>query len=179
MLAAWTLLSIRLTVCVQDASSVPPPEWNKARRLATDIFKRAGLELVWLNQKECQPPALCMGFSPHLPAGVHPDTAGYTVFPSEGSRAYAVIYIPGVAETAHGLSVDRAIMLGATVAHEVGHLLLGSRAHSSGVMSARFDSGQMRAAGRGELLFGGEDARRIRRAAVDQRAWTVPCPVVP
>ena len=87
---------------------------------------------------------------------------GFAVLSPEN---YAAVCWPGVRETAHGLAVEAWIVLGATIAHELGHVLLQSKTHSSGVMSYRLDLPQVRAAGRGELRFAPSDARRLRDAA--------------
>jgi len=56
-------------------------------------------------------------------------------------------------------------VLGAAIAHEVGHLLLGSAAHSGqGVMRATWEKEQLELASIGELVFTTEQAAKIRSA---------------
>ena len=154
-----------ITVAVQGEDEVPAAEWSRARRLATRILNRAGLAAIWESGTSCSPPALCLHLSRTRPATLHADAAGYAVLlPGAG---HASVYLPGVERTASQLGVDRATVLGAAMAHEIGHLLLGP-AHSYGVMSTRFDRPQMRAAERGELLFRDEDARRLQRLSGDR-----------
>jgi hypothetical protein len=151
-----------ITVTLHGQDQLPAAEWSRAQALATRILNRAGLGTTWGSGTACEPPALCVHLSRARPSTLHADTAGYAVLlPGAG---HASVYLPGVERTAAQLSVDRATVLGATLAHEIGHLLLGAT-HTSGIMSARFDRPQMRAAERGELLFCDEDARRLRRPA--------------
>jgi len=171
----WMLFAIRMTVCVQGQEIAPPGAWTKAQTLSEHILERAGIEAIWQQGVECLPPAVCIQVSRILPPRVHPDTVGYTIFPNDGGGSYAAIYLPAVMETAHGLEVDPGTVLGAALTHEIGHLLLGSRAHSSGIMTARFDSAQMRAASRGELLFRPGEAQRLRSAAAGRSATATGC----
>ena len=151
-----------ITIVVHGEDQVPAGEWSRARALATRILSRAGLDTLWESGTSCGPPALCVRLSRTRPATLHYDAAGFAVLlPGAG---HASVCLPGVERTALQLGVDRATVLGATMAHEIGHLLLGG-SHSGGIMSARFDRPQMRAAERGQLLFPDEDARRLRRRA--------------
>jgi hypothetical protein len=55
-------------------------------------------------------------------------------------------------------------VLGAAMAHELGHLLLDSHAHShDGVMAERLRPAELIRAARGELRFDDQQAEAIRR----------------
>jgi hypothetical protein len=55
------------------------------------------------------------------------------------------------------------IILGCDIAHEIGHLLLGSESHSaSGIMKGHWERGQIRQAVTGTLLFTPEQAKLIQ-----------------
>src|SRR5262249_16089412 len=59
--------------------------------------------------------------------------------------------------------IDEARLLGAVAAHEVGHLLLGLRAHTLwGIMAPRWSGEALRQVGMGRLLFTPEQAARMR-----------------
>jgi hypothetical protein len=51
------------------------------------------------------------------------------------------------------MEVDSAVLLGAAMAHEIGHLLFGPSHAYAGVMSPRLGAKEMALAGRGELRF--------------------------
>ena len=58
------------------------------------------------------------------------------------------------------------IILGCVIAHEIGHLLLGSNSHSvSGIMQGRWERRQVRQAVTGTLLFTPEQAKLIQAEA--------------
>jgi hypothetical protein len=68
-------------------------------------------------------------------------------------------------EAAAAGHIDAGLLLGATMAHEIGHLLLGRDAHSlNGVMAPRFRRREMEMAARGELRFTDDQMKRIRAA---------------
>jgi hypothetical protein len=57
---------------------------------------------------------------------------------------------------------NNGLVLGDVIAHELGHLLLGSNAHSSsGIMAAELDREKIKAAGMGRLGFSPEQAARM------------------
>jgi len=57
-----------------------------------------------------------------------------------------------------------AVILGDAMAHELGHLLLGTNSHSeSGLMRARWDQGNLAKAQKGTLSFSPVQALEIRR----------------
>ncbi len=76
-----------------------------------------------------------------------------------------MISFPAVEAAAAGLQSDPAELLGAAIAHEVGHLLLGPAHTTSGVMTAHFRSHEVAMVGRGELLFDSAQAARLREKA--------------
>jgi len=60
------------------------------------------------------------------PGGVHEDAIGFAA----PKQDYVAIVLPAIARTAYRSKWTGAV-LGATMAHEIGHLLLGER-HSQG-----------------------------------------------
>jgi hypothetical protein len=65
-----------------------------------------------------------------------------------------------------GAEFDIPIILGCVIAHEIGHLLLGSNSHSGlGVMQRRWERKQFRQAMTGILLFTPEQAKRLQAEA--------------
>ena len=60
-------------------------------------------------------------------------------------------------------NVGLADILGSVMAHELGHLILGSNSHSpTGIMRARWEHGELRRLERGSLVFTDEQAERMR-----------------
>ena len=74
-----------------------------------------------------------------------------------------------VRKIASEFDCDQASVLGAVIAHELGHVLLGTRSHApTGIMARRLGSREMAAAARGELRFLRAEADQIR-VAVERR----------
>jgi hypothetical protein len=79
--------------------------------------------------------------------------------------ALATIYVTRVATLAHRCGVDVQTLLARAVAHEIGHLLLGTSAHaSSGLMRAAWAPAALRRAAAEDWRFTAPDARAIREA---------------
>jgi hypothetical protein len=59
--------------------------------------------------------------------------------------------------------------MGAIIAHEIGHLLLGSNAHAAiGIMRAHWQDAELRMLSKGELLFTTEQGARMRTNLVQE-----------
>lgn len=89
--------------------------------------------------------------------------------PHFGSGDHAGVFLSAVRETAarNAAIIDVSQLLGYVMAHEIGHLLLHSTAHSSkGVMLAEFRSSDLKKAGQRRLTFTPEQAEAIYRNAL-------------
>jgi hypothetical protein len=76
----------------------------------------------------------------------------------------ATIYVDRVERMAELSETDGTLLLGRAIAHEVGHLLLGTTAHSSaGLMRAKWSSGDIRRNHIADWILTREDAAAIRR----------------
>lgn len=57
----------------------------------------------------------------------------------------------------------RSVVLGAAIAHELGHLLTSKAYAADGLMKSYLNQSDFRKAGHGDLLFSDEQAAQIRR----------------
>jgi hypothetical protein len=128
---------------------------------------RAGIRVAWVD---CALES-CAGargywieFVERQPQRLHRDTAGYAVlYPTgKGTGGYAVVAWRQAAASAAEYGVDPGPVLGAAMAHEIGHLLLGNAHSMNGVMAARFRRREVEMAARGELGFLDDQVKRIR-----------------
>ena len=159
----------RVTVRVLNPAEIPPKTLQRAEHVATAIFGHAGVEMVWLP---CPPCAKDLGPGErwlHLltrgPRQVHEDALGFAVLTPErdGAANYGGVYWQQVRQAASTLEADEAALLGAAMAHELGHVLLRSHAHAgTGVMCSRFQRAEARLAASGELRFLPGEAQGIR-----------------
>jgi hypothetical protein len=148
-----------------DLAGLPQKIRTEAQTIVVAVFRKAGFEIDFVDclgakESPCrEEPArtdLWLQILKQRPVNLHGDTTGFAVLvPSDRpSDSYAVVSFPKVEAAAHDLEVPVAEVLAAAMAHEIGHLLLHSPAHSHcGIMSPRMDRRQIRLLERGELLF--------------------------
>jgi hypothetical protein len=73
------------------------------------------------------------------------------------------VFYQRAAELAREGELELGTVLGHAIAHEIGHLLLGSNAHGPrGLMRAKWGPRDLQGASKGYLLFGQKEAELIR-----------------
>ena len=90
---------------------------------------------------------------------------GYTPSGGEERGRLAFVLINRVNEIADGYSTARSIVLGAAIAHELGHLLISKEHSKTGIMKAYLNQSDFRKARQGELRLTAEQARHIRNSS--------------
>lgn len=147
---------IVVTVQLAAAPGIPPRTLQDAQDLAARIFAAAKVRMVWSG-----PGA---GLHVQIVAkelhGVATDTAGFAVL-TGGDSGYAAVSWPAVQRSALQMDADPAVTLGAAIAHEIGHLLLGPGHARSGIMSAKLGFHEMKLAARGELSLDAECVKKL------------------
>jgi hypothetical protein len=74
------------------------------------------------------------------------------------------VYADRVAALAGGTDADRVSLLGLVIAHEIGHLLMGTNRHSTpGLMRAAWSHREVRENAAVDWQFSDEDAQTMRR----------------
>ncbi|MFQ5740712.1 MAG: hypothetical protein ACE5JX_17045 [Acidobacteriota bacterium] len=92
---------------------------------------------------------------------------------SRGETFY--VFYHQVAALATGEGVDPAHLLGQVLAHELGHILLGTKTHSAwGIMRARFTGRTLQRAGQGALLFTRKQSEQIQAGVAARLRGMVP-----
>jgi hypothetical protein len=94
-------------------------------------------------------------------------TLGYSLVNTPARfGSLATVYVDRVADLAAASRVDMPTLLGRAIAHEIGHLLLGTAAHAHvGVMRASWSLEVLRHSPAGDWLFTPADAEALRAAA--------------
>jgi hypothetical protein len=98
-----------------------------------------------------------------------PEAVMGIAFPTLGSRGNAGVFLSRVAQTVASNvgMISLPGLLGHVMAHEIGHLLLKSSAHSSeGLMRADFRPGDLKKAGQRQLKFSPSQSQAIHRNAL-------------
>jgi len=165
-----------IRVGVVDSMSVSPAILGEAEHEAGRILSKAGLRTVWVNcsgghsttvrQDPCQEllatDIWVRVLSEPTQNELQDIVFGFAVVP-----VLATVYYEAVRHAkSDGAEFDIPIILGCVIAHEIGHLLLGSNSHSgSGVMKPRWERKEFRQAMTGILLFTPEQAKRIQAEA--------------
>ena len=163
-----------LTVLVYSYSGASPATLRSAEREADKILNAAGASIEWVNcwdkkQLNAESGELCdKGWTSQTPglrliSGTDKHVAAE--FGVASIPVYATIYYDKVARRAHNddSAAELPVLLGCVIAHELGHLLLGSPGHYKfGIMQAQWGADQIRRALTGRLLFTKEQERIIR-----------------
>ena len=173
------------TVLVHNYRRVSPAIVTAAEREAGRILDAAGVRVVWV---ECPMRSTTAGargsclralkstdillrvLPPPARHSLKADVFGFAVSPILANVYYD--YAVRLAVEQGYVEFDARIILGSVIAHELGHLLLGSNSHSSaGIMRSPWGQKQVRQALMGTLLFTAEQAKVMQAQA---RARTKP-----
>jgi hypothetical protein len=177
-------IPIEIAIC--DGFGVSPGHIVRATRTAAGILREAGLAANWVpctrdlrSTPGRRRSPLMVRFVPGPPTDFTANYAlGYSVVDTAvGTGKLATVFPDRVRRLTARLPLDTGVLLGRVVAHELGHLLLGSMAHSgSGLMRASWPLLRLRANDHRDWLFSAADADRLRRSiAVDvESAGTAP-----
>jgi hypothetical protein len=158
--AAWAQ-DVALTLNLQDRSGIPADVLDEARVHVADIFEHAGIAVRW----QASAPFTIVILTTEMAAPMHQDAGRIGFAPATNGVAGRLAYVLNarVDAVAGTYKADKAIVLGAAVAHELGHLLLPVHAHSStGIMRADWNETDLGRAKQGNLLFVAREARLIR-----------------
>ena len=172
-----TPLSPEVSISVHDYADVPTPLLAAAEDQAREIFRHAGLETVWRNcsprLEKLEPGSCYFSDTTHLTLKISPhamnahvrdriDVLG-TAYPDEkGTGYFAYVFYDRVQELAQRRRLGHAL-LADVMAHEIGHLLLGSTSHTtSGIMCAHWNYEELRNVAEGTMSFIPAQSRIMR-----------------
>jgi len=138
-----------ILVRVYDNAGVPPAELTEALKRSYEILRRAEVTVDWAQcpaHRVGSVPAICDTPPGHsdmvvrLVEGAEKDRdrrpLGQPLLdPSTGKGVFATVFINRVDRLAEVAQYSRSTVLGRAIAHEIGHLILGTNSHSeSGLM---------------------------------------------
>lgn len=176
----------QIRIRVYDYAGVSEDVLRKAEDVTTGIFQKVGVDLVWFtcarngkfSDKASCPDAmdrtdLILNIVPHsMSKGLRgkDEVEGLAVDGPDEFSGHAWVFFDRAKEVAAKHLLNLPNVLGNLVAHELGHLLLGSCSHSkTGLMRAGWSREEFIAANRGELGFSGPERERILKGVVARR----------
>ena len=173
---SWSQVAPAVTVAIYDDVHLPLQVLADAQDEAMRVYEKAGVPISWIVCKSskieaepdlgCQDPSsathLNLRIVPHA-SNVSDGVFGVAFLSAEGTGAYSDVSYNSAEELDRDWHVGLARVLGHVMAHELGHLLLGSNAHSrQGIMSPRWHGDELHLASKGALLFSEEQGRFMR-----------------
>jgi hypothetical protein len=159
---------------IREATLVP------ALRQAGWIFSRTGIHLSWigcpLSSAASQNRGMCGGsiagallllrILPRAPDVFSGEAMGFGLPVPEGG-IHAAVFYSRVEHLSRSATAPVEQILAHVMAHEIGHLLLGSNRHSTkGIMRGRWEYSDIRLAIAGSLSFTPEEASCMRDEAI-------------
>ena len=181
-MVGWSLVSwagelreqnSQVTVFVTDGAAATDSLVVEAERNVTRVFHQAGIELDWVNcggsadqDARCDGENITGNLVVHIVPRAHtlpPGVFGVS-FLAHDAGAYADVFFDPIERLREvRKEISLAEILGYVMAHELGHLLLGSNAHSpDGIMQAHWESEQLRSVTMGQLRFTPAQAAKMR-----------------
>ena len=166
---------VNLTISVFNDAGVGQSVWLQAQSRATEIMRRSGISLIWLDcgspvSGMPDPNCSALSYPTHLSVRVVPKMSprkgsifGQTFQDAAGQGNYALVYYAGIKDFRAATTVSTGELLGCVIAHELGHLLLGTASHSpAGLMSGVWQDTELQRALRHTLIFSDDEGERMR-----------------
>jgi hypothetical protein len=168
----------QFTVSVYNDAGVPPTVLDRAEQRARSIFARADLDVVWVNcpQASTEDALACnrtdvsgyiaLRIIPNAISSTSHAVFGVAFLSPDGAGKYSDVFWKRAEDLHETSNLDLGSILGSVMAHELGHLLLGSNAHAlSGIMRAHWEGEELRRIAMGTLLFTPRQAKLMRGKA--------------
>jgi hypothetical protein len=160
----------RIKVLVFDSAKLPSALLKRAETHAASVFREGGIEVRWINCSKSGETDNCnrVPRADEYVLHIVPDgkTSSDLIFGEafigqDGTGKYSDVFFNRIARAVDRTNV--AYLLGAVSAHELGHLLLGTRSHSlSGIMEPVWANESLRRIGMGTLLFTREQSQLMK-----------------
>jgi hypothetical protein len=166
---------IQLQVSVFNSSPISSSTIERAESEAGHVLRDAGVAVIWMNcPQDAQHEASLAhcseaSFPSHLhlriaraSRGLKATTVGISFVAEGGKGCYADLFHEPIRQLQEETHVSPSVILGHAMAHELGHLLLGTNSHSSsGLMRAHWTDEDLAKASKGNLRFSQEQSLSI------------------
>lgn len=168
-------VALAITVRVYGEAAVDPDVLAHAKRRVETIFGRAGVGVTWrmcagtIVDDECsrKPAAaeLVVRFLAGQASTSSGDACGVALVPAKEAGHFLSLFVDCIRRAADPLAVAEDVLMGGSLAHELGHLLLGTNSHSPrGIMQAQPRPIDWELAAHDALRFTSEETLRLQRS---------------
>ena len=174
---ASLVVKLPLVVRTYDAAGVPPRAFDQARASATVVLASAGIQPIW---RPCHATACISRPKPHeieirIVRATRLSERGSLGFATvdvvQHAGTLATIYFDRIDALASQIGADRGELLGRAFAHEIGHLILGTTAHSPiGLMRATWTEEEIRRRAPLDWVFSTQEGEEMQRRLSDRRS---------
>lgn len=174
-----SLLAVKAPLLVQtyDATGVSPRTLDEARSSASVVLAAAGIDPIWRPcraagciQRPKPPHEVMIRIVKSTPLS-EPGSLGFAAIDlANHDGVLATVYLDRIDALAAQAGADRGELLGRVIAHEIGHLILGTTRHSSiGLMRATWTAAELRRRWAFDWKFSSQEAKEIRRRLEESR----------
>jgi hypothetical protein len=157
---------ITLRILVTDDAHVSPRVMEAAKQIVERLYRDADIGIEWIDYLAPELP-LVVSIAPPGGAerlGVGTGAMGYTFRTQEpGPGGRALIFPDRVARRADLARVDPSRLLGAVIAHEIGHMLLADAHAPTGLMRGRWNDRDLRLIDMNGLCFNAGERLRLQQ----------------
>lgn len=134
----------RVSVRVVELLRVAEDQLVQARKVVQSVYAAVDIDIIWIRcvaaHARCLGPvesdAVWLRLAPgavHPASGIPMSALGYANVDPEGQGGVlATVFVDRVLQLADTSTMRPGILLGLVIAHEIGHLLLGSQEHTPG-----------------------------------------------
>jgi hypothetical protein len=175
-----------VVIRLYSAAGIPDDVLATAVETTTDTLRAAQLQVKWIvcarqgaaspEAAACVTPAAASDLIVRIIRTPGPGIAGRTlghaaVDTGAGRGTLATLYADRIDRLAAGAGVARGLVFGLAMAHEVGHLLLGTTTHPTrGLMRATWASADLRVGTARDWLFSPSEALALRERTAGRPA---------
>jgi len=161
-----------ITINLYDYAGIEANEMAAIAQSATQGFRQAGIAVRWRNclgNPSCREDVTTMVVAvlpEHMARKIAKTTKQCGLAATSGPGGFpnhAYVFYDRVVDLAKSEMAPWSLLLGTTIAHEVGHLLLGDNSHFAiGIMRANWRPEEIKQALMGALTFTPQQAQKIR-----------------
>jgi hypothetical protein len=146
---------LSLDILLTNDAHIPAWLLDRATAEAKRIYAKAGIDLIWVTDAPGDPSmrvAILRHAAPE-PGVVFPETMAFTLRQPTVIGGMAYVFLDRVENHARYGDVDLGLVLGAVIAHEIGHMLIPGPHAPGGLMRASWSLTDMHQLKVGRLLF--------------------------